>query len=153
MTKNIDDLEAFLAQERDSREYKRAIAVKMALKGYLYDVICDVLNVSPGFISQWKKVYTESGIDGLRLNYHGPTPFLRPEEKQSIIIWLYEQQAWDIDRLQTHIEETYGIIFQSRQSYYDLLAEAKITWKKAQRTNPNKNLVQVEAKKKRLVSG
>jgi putative transposase len=153
MTTNIDDLEAFLAQERDSREYKRAIAVKMALKGYLYDVICDILNVSPGFISQWKKVYTESGIDGLRLNYHGPTPFLRPGEKQSIITWLHEQQAWDIGRLKTYIQDTYGIVFRSRQSYYDLLAEAKITWKKAQRTNPNKNPVQVEAKKKRLVSG
>src|SRR2546423_7338510 len=153
MTKNSDDLEAFLAQERDSREYKRAIAVKMALKGYLYEVICDILNVSPGFISQWKKVYIELGIDGLRLNHHGPTPFLRPEEKQAVIMWLHEQHAWDIDRLKTHIETTYGIVFQSRQSYYDLLAEAKITWKKAQRANPNKNPAHVEAKKKKFVNG
>ena len=32
----------------------------MALKGYLYDVICDILGVSPGYISQWKKAYNQA---------------------------------------------------------------------------------------------
>jgi transposase len=150
MTQNIDDLEAFLTEERDARVYKRALAVKMALNGYLYDVICDILHVSPGFISQWKKAYTESGIEGLRLNYHGPTPFLGPNEKQAVITWLHEQQTWDLEQLKTHIEATYGIVFQSRQSYYDLLAEAKITWKKAQRANPHHNPALVAAKKKEI---
>src|SRR5690242_7203398 len=102
MIQNIDDLEAFLTEERDARVYKRAIAVKMALNGYLYDIICDILHVSPGFISQWKKAYTESGIDGLRLNYHGPTPFLDLNEKQSVITWLHEQQSWDLEQLKTY---------------------------------------------------
>src|SRR5437867_4218359 len=85
LTKNIDDIEAFLAEKRDSREYKRAIAVKMAIKGYLYAVICDILNVSPGFISQWKKAYEEYGVAGLLLKYTGPTPFLLPEDHQSVL--------------------------------------------------------------------
>jgi hypothetical protein len=31
-----DDLVAFLAEKRDSREYRRALAVKLALLGYTY---------------------------------------------------------------------------------------------------------------------
>lgn len=149
MTINTDDLDAFLTEKRDSREFKRAIAVKMALKGYLYEAICDILNVQPSFVSEWKKTYLEHGVEGLLLKYKGSSSFLSAEERQMVIEWLQEQQEWTVERLKTHIETTYQIIFQSRQSYYDLFAEAKITWKKAQRTNPNKNLEAVAAKKKR----
>ena len=51
MAISTDDLDVFLAQKRDGREVKRAIAVKMALKGYLYSTICDILNVTPSFVS------------------------------------------------------------------------------------------------------
>ncbi len=145
---NTDDLDAFLAEKRDSREYRRAIAVKMALRGYIYEAICDILNVQPSFVSAWKKMYLEHGIDGLLLKYKGSCSFLSEEERQSVIVWLQEQQEWTVERLKSHIEATYQVIFQSRQRYYDLFAEAKITWKHAQRTNPNKNSEAVAAKKR-----
>ncbi len=43
MTPHMEELETFLAEKRDAREYRRALAVKMALKGYAYDAICDIL--------------------------------------------------------------------------------------------------------------
>jgi len=55
MTAIPADLAAFLEQHRDSREYRRALAVKLALQGYLYQHICALLDVTPGFISQAKK--------------------------------------------------------------------------------------------------
>ena len=67
MTKRYADLEHFLAQHRDSREYKRGPAVHLALSGYLYEVICDMLTLSPEYISQWKKSYEEQGVEGLVL--------------------------------------------------------------------------------------
>ena len=149
---NTDDLDAFLAEKRDSREYRRAIAVKMAFRGYLYEAICDILNVQPSFVSEWKKMYLEHGIDGLVLKYKGSSSFLSEAERQSVITWLQEQQEWTVERLKSHIEGTYQVVFQSRQSYYDLFAEAKITWKQAQRTNPNKNPEAVAAKKKRSLN-
>jgi putative transposase len=144
---NTDDLDVFLAEKRDSREFKRVVAVKMALKGYLYEAICDILNVQPSFVSEWKKIYLEHGVEGLLLKYKGSSSFLSTEERQSVIEWLQEQQEWTVERLKTYIEATYQVVFQSRQSYYDLFVEAKITWKKAQRTNPNKNPEAVAAKK------
>lgn len=152
MLADMEKLEVFIAEKRDSREYRRALAVKMALKGYEYDVICDVLSVTPGFISQSKKAYIEQGTAGLLLKYKGSQSFLRPEERQAVIHWLQEQKEWHVDHLQAHIEDTYDVVFQSRQSYYDLFAAAKITWKKAQRVNPERDPGVVEAKKKRSVS-
>ena len=152
MTPPLEELETFLAEKRDAREYRRALAVKLALKGYAYDVICDILTVTPGFVSQVKKAYEADGVAGLLLKYKGSQSFLRPDERQSVIHWLKEQQEWSGDTLRSHIEDTVGVVFQSRQSYYDLLAVAKITWKKAQRVNPRRDPALVAAKKKRSVS-
>jgi len=146
------DLTAFLAEKRDSREYRRGLAVKLALQGYLYQVISDMLDVTPGFISHSKKAYEIQGTDGLLLKYKGTPAYLAPEERQSVIDWLKQQQAWSVQRLQTYIQTTYGIIFESRQSYYQLLKEADITYKRAQRTNPKRDEQQVAAKKKRSSS-
>jgi hypothetical protein len=41
------DLQTFLNEHRDSREYRRALAVKLALQGYLYATICEMLDVTP----------------------------------------------------------------------------------------------------------
>jgi transposase len=144
-----DDLVAFLAEKRDSREYRRALAVKLALLGYTYDAISSMLDVSPGFISQVKKAYETEGTAGLSLKYQGSTPFLSLQDRQAVIDWLKAQQNWSVEQLQGHIETTYGVVFQSRQSYYQLLADAQITYKRAQRTNPQSDPERVAAKKKK----
>jgi putative transposase len=144
------DLAAFLAEKRDSREYRRALAVKLALQGYLYEVISDMLDVTPGFVSQSKKAYETQGTDGLTLKHTGSQPYLSASQRQAVIDWLKAQQEWSVERLYEHIETNYGIVFQSRQSYYQLLAEADITYKRAQRTNPKRDEERVAAKKKRL---
>src|SRR5919198_3490232 len=98
------DLAAFLAEKRDSREYRRGLAVKLALQGYLYEVICDMLDVTPGFVSQSKTAYETHGIEGLTLKYHGARPFLSDSERQAVIGWLKAQQEWSVEHLYTHIQ-------------------------------------------------
>jgi putative transposase len=144
------DLAAFLAEKRDSREYRRGLAVKLALQGYLYEVISNLLDVSPGFVSRSKTAYETQGVEGLTLKYQGTQPFLSTTERQAVISWLKNQQEWSVERLHEYIETTYGIVFQSRQSYYQLLKEAEITYKRVQRTNPKRDEQRVAAKKKRL---
>jgi putative transposase len=143
------DLTAFLAEKRDSREYRRALAVKLTLQGYLYEAISEMLDVTPGFVSQSKKAYETQGIAGLTLKYTGSQPYLSADERLAVIDWLKTQQEWSVERLHAYIETTYGIVFQSRQSYYQLLADADITYKRAQRTNPKRNTELVATKKKR----
>src|SRR5688572_1602579 len=143
------DLTAFLAEQRDSREYRRALAVKLALQGYLYEAISDMLDVTPGFISQVKKAYETAGTVGLTLKYQGTQPYLSDTERQAVIIWLKAQHEWSVERLHDYLATTYGVVFQSRQSYYQLLAEAEITYKRAQRSNPKRDPERVAIKKKR----
>jgi putative transposase len=144
------DLMAFLAEKRDSREYRRALAVKLALQGYLYEAISDMLDVTPGFVSQAKRAYETQGTAGLTLKYHGSQPYLSASERQAVIEWLKKEQEWSFERLHAHIEDTHGVVFQSRQSYYQLLADAGITYKQAQRANPKHDEELVAAKKKKL---
>jgi putative transposase len=146
------DLTAFLAEKRDSREYRRALAVKLALLGYRYEAICEMLDVTLGFVSQAKKAYETQGTTGLTLKYQGTQPYLSASERQAVIDWLKTEQQWSLQRLQEHIETSYGVVFQSRQSYYQLLADASISYKQAQRTNPKRDEQRIAAKKKRLSS-
>jgi transposase len=143
------DLTAFLAEKRDSREYRRALAVKLALQGYLYEAISDMIDVTPGFISQAKKAYETAGTAGLTLKYQGTPSYLSSGERQAVIAWLKSQSQWSIERLQDYLTTTYGVVFQSRQSYYQLLADADITYKQSQRSNPKGDPARVAAKKKR----
>ena len=49
--------------------------------------------------------------------------------------------------LQKYLKKQYNVVFESNQSYYNLLKEAGITWKKTQNINPAKNDKLVKAKK------
>jgi hypothetical protein len=49
--------------------------------------------------------------------------------------------------LQEYLKKQYDVVFDRLQSYYNLLKEAEITWKKTQKMNPAKNEELVEAKK------
>ena len=142
------DLTAFLAEKRDSREYRRALAVKLVLQGYLYEAISAMLDVTPGFISQVKKAYETAGTAGLTLKYQGTPAYLSAEERQAVVAWLKAQQEWSVEHLQDYLSTTYGVVFQSRQSYYQLLADAEMTYKQAQRNNPKHDPERVAAKKK-----
>jgi len=143
------DLLQFLAQQRDSREYRRGLAVKLSLEGWTYETISSILGCTPGFVSQSKQAYTSDGVAGLLLKYRGSRPFLNQEQRDVVVVWLKQQEQWSLSRLRQYIEQTYSVVYESDQSYYDLLHEANITYKKAQASNPKRNDEKVEAKKKR----
>jgi deoxyribodipyrimidine photolyase len=69
--RQIEGLINFINSNGDSREMKRALAVKLALQGYVYRAIENILNVSQGYVSKWKKRFITQGIPGLRLGYRG----------------------------------------------------------------------------------
>jgi len=144
-----EDLAAFLHEPRDSREYRRAVAAKLAVQQVPYAQICMLLDVTPGFVSQQKQAYLTAGVAGLLLKYHGAKPFLNPAARAAVIAWLQAGQPGSLRTLQQHIEQTYQVVFRSEQSYYDLFAEAGIRYKKSQARNPKQNPDQIAAKKTR----
>ena len=116
--RQIEGLIKFMNSNGDSREMKRALAVKLALQGY---------------VSKWKKRFITQGIPGLRLGYRGAKTKLTREEKESTIQWLSCQEYWDISELEIYLIEEYAVIFKSKESYYKIYRKAKITRQKAEK--------------------
>lgn len=145
----IEQLNQFIQTNPDPRELKRALAVQMVLKGYKHRQIQDILAVSSGFISKWTNKYRQSGVKSLQLGYIGSVGYLDSQQRQEIIEWLENKTYCHLPEVQIYIEHHYNVHFCSKQSYYNLLSEAKISWKKTQKTNPKEDPNLVAEKKKK----
>ncbi|WP_316426889.1 helix-turn-helix domain-containing protein [Leptolyngbya boryana] len=142
------DLKTFIDSNPDPRELKRALAVQMVQQGYVYTDIQAVLQVSVGFITKWKQNYEAEGVKGLRLAYQGRKSYLNDLQRQAVIEWLQQKQYWQLLELVEYVDQHYGVVFASKQSYYDLFHEAGISWKKTQKRNPKKDPDLVEKNRK-----
>jgi transposase len=134
----------------DARELKRALAVKMALQEEPYGQIKKLLGMHPSCITKWKKRFLAQGLDGIKLGYQGAKGYLTQESRAEVISWLKSKKYWDIDELVTYLDEQYGVIYQSKQSYYDLLSDASISWKKSQKVNPKSDPELVKKKREEI---
>lgn len=76
------------------------------------------------------------GIEGLKVSYKGSQSYLNKEEKEAVMSWLKEQKYWDLSELECYLREKYDVVFKSKSSYYELLSEAKVSWQKAQKKEP-----------------
>lgn len=145
----MDALNQFIATTTDARELKRALAVQMRQQDYPYQQVESLLQVSESFISKWQQLYRQQGIDALRLGYWGTRGYLDEADKQAVFEWLQQHQTCQLEELIAHIDLSYGVVFKSQQSYYDLLHQAGLSWKKTQAQRPQKDEAQVAQKNKK----
>lgn len=143
-------LTEFINKNPHPKELKRALAIKMVEQGYKHQQIQKILGVSSGFISKWKRIFKDKGLEALKLSYKGSKGYLSNKEKQEIINCLKEKATWNLKELEYHIAKNYDLVFKSKQSYYDLFKAAGISWKKSQKKNPKYNSDLV-SKKKRII--
>ncbi len=145
-------LSQFIQTTSDARELKRAMVVQMRQQGYCYAQIESLLQVSESFIVKWQRLYQTQGVEGLSLGYWGTQGYLNAADKQAVIEWLRQQKNCQLEALVTYIELTYGVVYKSQQSYYDLLHQAGLSWQKTQAQRPQKDGAQVAQKNMRLWS-
>ena len=129
----MQTLEQIIDHSRDSRELKRALAVKMSRKRMKHQDIANLLQVSPSFISKWCLIYEEQGALALLLNYQGKLGYLSDDEKQEVILFLQQYSHFSVEQLRDHLEEKYQVVYKSKQSYYDLLDAGGLSWKKTKK--------------------
>jgi putative transposase len=139
-----------IIDSKDNLEMKRALAVKMVLLGFKTKDICRLLGVSDSFVSKWKIVYEKEGPAALRLQYKGGKGFLTEDERYEIIYHLRNLPHCTVEELKDYIERHYGVVYQSRQSYYDLLKLAELSWHRTQAVNPKYNEAQVLSKREEI---
>ena len=78
----IDKLNDFINQTKESKEIKRALAVKMTLSGKSYHEVKELLNVSHSFISEWKNQALFHGVESLKLQVPWETRLLKGGRKK-----------------------------------------------------------------------
>jgi transposase len=82
------DLVNLIKSNPDSRELKRALAIKISIEGQPDRIITQILGVTKSFIRDWKKAFKEEGIAGIKLGYQGAKGKLTIEQRIEIIEWL-----------------------------------------------------------------
>jgi transposase len=150
LAESISILTEFIQTNPEARELKRALAVKLALQGTPYAKITTLLGMHKSCITTWKQKFEAAGLDGIKLGYQGAKSYLTPDQRAEVITWLQTKQYINVDELFTYLSEHYGVVYQSKQSYYNLLSAAKISWKKSQKVNPSANPELVKKKREEI---
>lgn len=133
-------LETFLVTVRDAREYKRALVVHLCERGYRAADVARMLGVSEAFVSTCRKRYAADGIASFRLGYRGGTSFLSAEEREEVVAWIADHPHPNVRVVRAYLQETFGVVYESRQSYYALLKAAGLSHKQIQARNPKKTM-------------
>ena len=84
-------------------------------------------------------IYEDQGVEALCVNYQGGTGFLTPLQRDEIFCHLKDKPHYSVEELQDYIKRRYNVVYQSKQSYYDTLKDAGLSWHRTQATNPKQN--------------
>jgi putative transposase len=147
----IANLVDLIKSNPDPRELKRALAVKMSIEGHHEQTITQLLGVSKSFIRDWKKAFKVEGIEGIKLGYQGAKGKLTLEQRIEVIEWLKTKEYWHLDELMNQLEDKYDVVYKSKQSYYDLFEQGRVSWKRSQKVNPKFNEELVKKREQRLM--
>ncbi len=84
-------------------------------------------------------IYEDQGVEALCVNYRGGTGFLTPLQRDEIFCHLKDKPHYSVEELQDYIKRRYNVVYQSKQSYYDILKDAGLSWHRTQAVNPKHN--------------
>jgi putative transposase len=139
----MDELTRFIEETSDVRELKRAISVKLREGGMATEAVSAVLHVPPRTVRAWSQRYERDGVEGLRVQYRGSESYLRVEQRQAMEDWLGAQETITVEEVREELEARYGIVYQSKQSYYDLMEASGLSYHRTEKGNPKRNEAQV----------
>ena len=146
----METLDDIINDATDPRETKRALAVKMLQNGLAPQMIVSVLNVSEQYVSKWKIKYAQDGAAGLRLAYQGSASYLTEGQRDQVIAWIESHATLTIEAVRDYVETQFGVVYGSKQSYYDLLAAGNMSYHRTTSVNPKHDEVQVMAKRETI---
>jgi len=64
--------------------------------------------------------------------------------------WIGGQETLSVEGLRDYVEVTYGVVYQSKQSYYDLLSAGGMSYHKSDKQNPKHDEAQVQTRREEL---
>ncbi|MGF1458713.1 MAG: transposase [Leptolyngbyaceae cyanobacterium] len=88
----IEELKAFISKQRDARQVKKALAVKLFYQGYGYEAIIAIFDISMGSVANWKQAYEAQGLRGFQPRHQGRQGALSPADRAAVIEWLQQNR-------------------------------------------------------------
>jgi putative transposase len=146
----MDRLAELIAETTDVRELKRALSVKLREGGMTTEAVGEVLQVTPRAVRDWRQRYEREGVEGVRVRYRGSESYLSVEQRQGIEDWLGAQETITVEEVRDELEARYGIVYQSKQSYYDLLEASGLSYHRTEKGNPQRNEAQVVERREEI---
>jgi transposase len=146
----MHDIDEIINEATDAREVKRAVSVKMGAQGFSPAQICQVLHVSLQYVSKGKGQYEAGGGAVLRLGHRGSDSYLREEERHEILQWRGSHETVSVEAVRDYVEEQYGGVYHSKQSYSDLLAMGGMSYHRSEKKNPKRDEAQVLARREEI---
>jgi len=146
----MTSLDEIINDSRDAREVKRAVSVKMALSEMPTSQITEMLNVTPQYVSKWRVRYEQEGAGSLLSGYRGSESYLNTEQRAEIVRWIKGYETISVAAVRDYVEEQYRVVYQSKQSYYDLLESAGLSYHKSEQRNPKRDEARVLEKREEI---
>jgi len=146
----MDKLTRLIEETTDVRELKRALSVKLSEEGMATEAIGAVLQVTSRAVRKWRRRYEREGVEGLQVRYRGSESYLSVEQRQEIEDWLGAQETLTLEEVRDEIEARYGIVYHSKQSYYDLLDAGGLSYHRTEKGNPKRSEAQVVERREEI---
>lgn len=122
---------------KNEKARRRYLAIRLLESGMKQTKVAEVMGVSQGSISHWKKAFAEKGISGLNaLPQSGRKPRLSKVQKSKLVTYLdsgahsngFEGDFWTQKRVSRLIKEKFDVELKPRQCG-NLLKELNYVWK------------------------
>ena len=135
---------------KDARELKRALSVQMVRSGMATSQVGELLHVTPQYVRKWTGRYETEGVGALGLGYRGSESYLSEEHRQEIEDWIGTHETITVEEVRDYIEERYGVVYQSKQSYYELLEAGGMSYHRSEKVNPKRDEAQVLVRREEI---
>ena len=146
----MQSLDEIISESSDVREVKRALSVKLLQNGLSATVVSEVLKVSVQYVSKWKVKYEAEGASGLAVGYVGSESYLSEQERNATIAWIKGQKTLSVEQVRDYVEAEYEVVYESKQSYYDLLAAGGMSYHQSEKQNPKRDEEQVQERREEI---
>lgn len=146
----METVNEMIQKSEDVRELKRALSIKMLEEGVEPKKIAEILQVSEQYVSKWKGNYAKEGVSELRLKHKGSQGYMSQEERAETIEWVKDQDQVSVEGVRDYIEEQYGVLYRSKQSYYELLHASGMSYHRTEPANPKRDEEQILSKREEL---
>ena len=143
----MTSVEEIINEAKDVREVKRALSVKMGRQGMSPAQICQVLKVSPQYVSKRKGQYEAEGAPALLLGTRGSESYVSEEQRGERAHWIGGHETLRVEAVRDYVEEQSDGVYQSKQSYYDWLEAGGMSYHRSEPVNPQHDAAQVLARR------